>query len=170
MVEFNRSRYSRLNKRVNMLYTTVRERFLFAPIVLIDCTEIMTFYIHYHTPINCEGGLINKWIDTFTDLCIRHVLGEPGGSVSIVSGYGLDDRAIKVRSSAEAKDELSTTLLHVWTCSTSNFLITLTILPLTVSCQNGRVDAILEFTLFIDSLSYVRHFPIHTACELFIMW
>jgi hypothetical protein len=26
-----------------------------------------------------------------------------GSSVSIVSGYGLDDRAIKVRSSAEAK-------------------------------------------------------------------
>jgi hypothetical protein len=29
---------------------------------------------------------------------------EPGSSVSIVSGYGLDDRAIEVRSSAEAKD------------------------------------------------------------------
>jgi hypothetical protein len=29
--------------------------------------------------------------------------GEPGSSVSIVSGYGLDDRAIKVRSPAEAK-------------------------------------------------------------------
>jgi hypothetical protein len=30
-------------------------------------------------------------------------VGEPGTSVSIVSGYGLDDREIKVRSSAEAK-------------------------------------------------------------------
>jgi hypothetical protein len=29
---------------------------------------------------------------------------EPGSSVSIVSGYGLDDRAIVVRSPAEAKD------------------------------------------------------------------
>jgi hypothetical protein len=28
---------------------------------------------------------------------------EPGSSVSIVSGYGLDDRAIQVRCSAEAK-------------------------------------------------------------------
>jgi hypothetical protein len=28
---------------------------------------------------------------------------EPGGSVSIVSGYGLDDRAIEVRFPAEAK-------------------------------------------------------------------
>jgi hypothetical protein len=32
------------------------------------------------------------------------VYGEPGSSVSIVSGYGLDDRAIEVRSPAEAKD------------------------------------------------------------------
>jgi hypothetical protein len=29
---------------------------------------------------------------------------EPGSSVSIVSGYGLDDQAIAVRSPAEAKD------------------------------------------------------------------
>jgi hypothetical protein len=29
--------------------------------------------------------------------------GEPGSSVSIVSGYGLDDRAIEVRSPAEKK-------------------------------------------------------------------
>jgi hypothetical protein len=29
---------------------------------------------------------------------------EPGSSGSIVSGYGLDDRAIEVRSLAEAKD------------------------------------------------------------------
>jgi hypothetical protein len=29
---------------------------------------------------------------------------EAGSSVSIVSGYGLDDRAIEVRSPAEAKD------------------------------------------------------------------
>jgi hypothetical protein len=29
--------------------------------------------------------------------------GQPGSSVIIVSGYGLDDQAIEVRSSAEAK-------------------------------------------------------------------
>jgi hypothetical protein len=29
---------------------------------------------------------------------------EPGSSGSIVSGYGLDDQAIKVRSPAEAKE------------------------------------------------------------------
>jgi hypothetical protein len=32
---------------------------------------------------------------------------DPGSSVSIVSGYGLDDRAIEVRSPAEAKDSSS---------------------------------------------------------------
>jgi hypothetical protein len=31
------------------------------------------------------------------------IIGEPGSSVSIVSGYGMDDRAIEVRSPAEAK-------------------------------------------------------------------
>jgi hypothetical protein len=30
-------------------------------------------------------------------------LSEPGNSVSIMSGYGLDDRAIEVRSAAGAK-------------------------------------------------------------------
>jgi hypothetical protein len=32
------------------------------------------------------------------------IRSEPGSSVSIVSGYGLDDRAIEVRSPADAKD------------------------------------------------------------------
>jgi hypothetical protein len=32
---------------------------------------------------------------------------EPGSSVSIVSGYGLDDQAIEVRSPAEARDFFS---------------------------------------------------------------
>jgi hypothetical protein len=32
------------------------------------------------------------------------MLHEPGSSVSIVSGYGLDDRKIEVRSPAGAKD------------------------------------------------------------------
>jgi hypothetical protein len=33
-----------------------------------------------------------------------YVNGEPGSSVSIVSDYGLDDRAIGVRSAAEVRD------------------------------------------------------------------
>jgi hypothetical protein len=33
----------------------------------------------------------------------EYCLREPGSSVSIVSGYGLDDRAIEVRFPAEAK-------------------------------------------------------------------
>jgi hypothetical protein len=35
---------------------------------------------------------------------IFEVVDELGSSVSIVSSYGLDDRAIKVRSTAEAKE------------------------------------------------------------------
>jgi hypothetical protein len=31
------------------------------------------------------------------------MFGEPGSSVSIVSGYGLDDRVIEIRPPAEAK-------------------------------------------------------------------
>jgi hypothetical protein len=33
-----------------------------------------------------------------------HLKDEPGSSVSIVSSYGLDDRAIEVQSPAEEKD------------------------------------------------------------------
>jgi hypothetical protein len=36
----------------------------------------------------------------------KFLSGEPGSSVSVVSGYGLDDRAIEVRSPAEAKEFL----------------------------------------------------------------
>jgi hypothetical protein len=41
------------------------------------------------------------------DLLIKVAIGrinEPGSSVSVVSGYGLEDRAIEVRSPAGAKD------------------------------------------------------------------
>jgi hypothetical protein len=34
----------------------------------------------------------------------RSTIKEPGSSVSMVSGYGLDNQAIEVRSPAEAKD------------------------------------------------------------------
>jgi hypothetical protein len=36
-------------------------------------------------------------------ICHLVIIGEPGISGSIVSGYGRDDRAIEVRSPAEAK-------------------------------------------------------------------
>jgi hypothetical protein len=40
-----------------------------------------------------------------TRFCFNsYACDEPGSSVSIVSGYGLDDRAIEVRSPAGAKD------------------------------------------------------------------
>jgi hypothetical protein len=39
-------------------------------------------------------------------------VSEPGSSGSIVSGYGLDDRAIEVRSPAEAKDFSSNLYVH----------------------------------------------------------
>jgi hypothetical protein len=41
--------------------------------------------------------------DVFTLSLIYFKKREPGSSVSIVSGYGLDDRAIEVRTPAEAK-------------------------------------------------------------------
>jgi hypothetical protein len=58
--------------------------------------------------------------------------------------------------------ELSTALLLVWTCSTSNFLIMLAILSLTVNFQNGCIDAILKFTLSSNSPSYIRRWTL--AC------
>jgi hypothetical protein len=36
-------------------------------------------------------------------LAVEDSIFEPGSSVSILSGYGLDDRAIEIRSPAEAK-------------------------------------------------------------------
>jgi hypothetical protein len=39
--------------------------------------------------------------------------GEPGSSVSIVSGYGLNDRVIEVRSPAEAKDFSSSLCVQI---------------------------------------------------------
>jgi hypothetical protein len=47
------------------------------------------------------AGLPYFW---FHFTVLTSVVKEPGSSVSIVSGYGLDDRAIEVRSSAESKD------------------------------------------------------------------
>jgi hypothetical protein len=47
-----------------------------------------------------ENYIISSFIFFFN---ITTYYCEPGSSVSIVSGYGLDDRAIEVRSPAEAK-------------------------------------------------------------------
>jgi hypothetical protein len=51
--------------------------------------------------------VIDIWrkLRTHELLVIKHTtaISKPGSSVSTVSDYGLDDRAIKVRSTAEAK-------------------------------------------------------------------
>jgi hypothetical protein len=44
-----------------------------------------------------------EFISIATDFHIAVLESEPGSSVSVVSGYSLDDRAIEVRSLAEAK-------------------------------------------------------------------
>jgi hypothetical protein len=49
----------------------------------------------------CECG------DEPSGSCATELVSEPGSSVSIVSGYGLDYRAIEVRSPAEARDFFS---------------------------------------------------------------
>jgi hypothetical protein len=48
--------------------------------------------------LSCRSHAQRRGIIRF---CLMH--GKPGSSVSIVSGYGLDDRAIEVRSPAQAK-------------------------------------------------------------------
>jgi hypothetical protein len=58
---------------------------------------------------NLEGMVplsmaMNVPLYKFTIVSVRHCGWEPGSSVSIVSDYGLDDRAIGVRSPAGAKD------------------------------------------------------------------
>jgi hypothetical protein len=47
------------------------------------------------------GERINR--GNMTNGFITLIIGEPGSSDSLVSGYGLDDQAIEVRSPAEAK-------------------------------------------------------------------
>jgi hypothetical protein len=54
-----------------------------------------------NTETRNKGHIWSKNFSTVTLHC------EPGSSVSIVSGCGLDDRAIEVRSLAEAKDFFS---------------------------------------------------------------
>jgi hypothetical protein len=54
---------------------------------------------HYHRTVS----EVAKDINQFT----RYIIRNRGSSVSIVSDYGLDDRVIQVRSSAEAKEDFS---------------------------------------------------------------
>jgi hypothetical protein len=54
------------------------------------------FYETLESIIKCSYCCTNLFCSTYKEC-------EPGCSVSIVSGYGLDDRAIEVRSPVEAK-------------------------------------------------------------------
>jgi hypothetical protein len=47
------------------------------------------------------GVIFVGWIGYL--MSVYHLRGEVSSSVNMVSGYGLDDRAIEVQSSAEAK-------------------------------------------------------------------
>jgi hypothetical protein len=65
--------------------------------------------LHSHTPHNplnlCFQACL--WMVPVSQQLLLpprvSIVSEPGSSVSIVSGYGLDDRAIEVRSPVEAK-------------------------------------------------------------------
>jgi hypothetical protein len=59
----------------------------------------------------CTSCFIEIWIHEI--IVTSYLLDEPGSSVSIVSGYGLDYRAIEVRSPAGAKD-FSSNLCPDW--------------------------------------------------------
>jgi hypothetical protein len=61
-------------------------------------TTIVTYKLYYNLLFTTNNGwnLCRQYFD------LREVKCESGSSVSIVSGYGLDDRAIEVRSLAEA--------------------------------------------------------------------
>jgi hypothetical protein len=64
------------------------------------------FFIFFLTPPFCKSDDVCT-VHAFTNVCYLYVINRcsvsRGSSVSIVSGYGLDDRANKVRSTAEAK-------------------------------------------------------------------
>jgi hypothetical protein len=66
--------------------------------------------------------------------------------------------------------ELSSVLLHVWTYSTRNFLLKLAILSLTVSCQNGCIDAILEFTIYWLTFIHAFDFAPPTHIYIVVLW
>jgi hypothetical protein len=61
-------------------------------------TEIIAFDTKNHTLCGYNAVLLSVAIGG-----IIRIVNEPGNSVRIVSGYGLGDRAVDVRSPAEAK-------------------------------------------------------------------
>jgi hypothetical protein len=71
------------------------------------CIYLFTPSVYKAVPSYTYTGL-TVWLTTYklssAILILPQHRIEPGSSVSIVSGYGLDDRAIQVRSPAEAKD------------------------------------------------------------------
>jgi hypothetical protein len=67
------------------------------------------------TPQAIEDEVVVIAIDSSKITVVLTMYWEPGSSGSIVSDYGLDDRAIGVRSPAGAKDFSS--ILCVQTCS-----------------------------------------------------
>jgi hypothetical protein len=52
----------------------------------------------------CDSWMFRRCCSNRRNYTVVLYTVEPGSSVSIVSGYGLDDRAIEVRSPAGAKD------------------------------------------------------------------
>jgi hypothetical protein len=67
--------------------------------------KLKTFTITTGLYFMCNAALHNKpWWITYLIKPQHRIFSEPGGSVSIMSGYGLDDRAIQVRSPEETKD------------------------------------------------------------------
>jgi hypothetical protein len=74
----------------------------------------------FSVPLNCIGITETDTLgisELFTTIILVLYLVEPGSSVSIVSGYGLDDRAIEFRSSAETKDFSSNLCAHPASCT-----------------------------------------------------
>jgi hypothetical protein len=63
-----------------------------------------------HSTVKKRSSLLSQYLTLSHKSFISHLLinisyhfTEPGSTVSIVSGYGLDDRVIEVRSPAETK-------------------------------------------------------------------
>jgi hypothetical protein len=64
---------------------------------------ISVIQVHFHGNTRNENLQVQFLLNIFTREVSNLYENEPGSSVSIVSGYEVDDRAIEVRSPAEAK-------------------------------------------------------------------
>jgi hypothetical protein len=67
-----------------------------------DQQKITCFQARRHFSVLPTNHL--TMLSSINYFCMYPYCWEPGTSISIVSGYGLDDRAIQVRSPAETKD------------------------------------------------------------------